>query len=159
MHIYRFYDEQKLPIAIDEGWNFFSNPQNLLKITPPYMKFRITNNPGKDIFSGMIITYKVSPLFNISLNWVTEIVYADKPNYFIDEQRFGPYKFWHHKHSFTAIPEGMLMKDEIYYALPLGIIGQIIHSMIIKNRLRKIFSYRKKSLNKIFPERINAETT
>ncbi len=150
MHIYRFYDEQEVHVALVEAWDFFSNPKNLVKITPPYMKFRMTNSPGEDIFPGMIITYKVSPLFNYSLNWVTEIVYADEPHYFIDEQRFGPYKFWHHKHSFTAIPGGVLMKDEVYYALPFGIIGQIIHSVFVKKRLKKIFSYRKTALNKIF---------
>ena len=155
MRIYRYYEEQKLPVTLENAWSFFSNPVNLVKITPPNMKFRITNNPEEKIFSGMIITYKVSPLLNFSLNWVTEIVYADKPHYFIDEQKFGPYKFWYHRHSFTEISEGVLMKDEVYYALPFGIIGQIIHSVMIKSRLKEIFAYRREILRNIFYGRIN----
>lgn len=156
MRIYRFYEEQILPVTINNAWNFFSRPENLAKITPPDMKFRITNRPGKDIYTGMIIRYRVRPLLDICLNWTTEIVYVDKPHYFIDEQRFGPYKFWHHRHSFTETGEGVLMKDEVYYALPLGIIGQIMHSVMIKRKLEEIFTYRREVLRKIFSGRINA---
>ena len=151
MKIYRFYEEQKLPVTVEEAWKFFSSPQNLVKITPPGMKFMITNNPGNDIHSGMIITYKIRPLLNFPVNWVTEITNSEKPDYFIDDQRSGPYKFWNHKHTFTEIPGGVLMKDEVCYVLPFGILGRIMHSLIVEKRIKEIFRYRKETLKKIFP--------
>lgn len=149
MKIYRLYEEQHITISINEAWEFFSNPQNLSLITPPELNFIITNNPDKDIYQGMLITYKLRPLFNFALNWVSEITAAHKPNYFIDEQRFGPYSFWHHRHSFIKTPDGVLMKDEVYYSLPLGIIGRILHMLVVKNKLKKIFKYRKEVLIKV----------
>jgi ligand-binding SRPBCC domain-containing protein len=121
-------------------------------LTPPDMRFTITNDPVKDIFSGMIITYKLRPLFNIPVSWVTEIVFVDKPNSFVDVQRFGPYKFWHHRHSFKAISGKVLMTDEVYYSLPLGSIGGILHSLLVERRIRNIFAYRKTILKKIFTQ-------
>jgi ligand-binding SRPBCC domain-containing protein len=150
MKIYRLYEEQQLPININEAWSFFSDPKNLIKITPPDMNFEITNNPAKDIYSGMIITYKLRPIFNIPSSWVTEIVFVDEPNSFIDVQRFGPYKFWHHRHRFKAVDGGILMSDEVNYALPFGKIGDFTHSLFVKKRIKKIFDYRKAELKKIF---------
>jgi ligand-binding SRPBCC domain-containing protein len=150
MKIYRYYEEQQLPVKISEAWDFFSNPRNLAVITPPEMNFVITNNPAEDIYTGMIITYKVRPLLNFPLNWVTEIIASERQHYFIDEQRFGPYKFWHHRHYFQEIPGGVQMKDEVYYSLPLGILGRLIHFMFIKRRVEEIFNYRRSILKKMF---------
>ena len=147
--MYQFYEEQHLPVTINEAWSFFSNPRNLSLITPPSMNFLLTNAPEGEIYSGMIITYKVSPLFNIPLNWVTEITAADRPNHFIDEQRFGPYKFWHHRHSFEEAGKGVLMKDEVHYSLPFGIIGRMGHFLLIKKRVEGIFEYRREALTKM----------
>jgi ligand-binding SRPBCC domain-containing protein len=158
MKIYRFYVEQNLPVDKNVAWIFFSDPRNLAKITPPGMNFTITNNPEDNIYSGMIITYKISPLTFFPMNWVTEIISEDKPNYFIDEQRFGPYKFWHHRHSFREIPNGTLMKDEVQYALPLGVIGRTMHYLFVKNKLKQIFTYRKEILKGMFNEAENTLT-
>ncbi len=155
MKIYRHFEEQKLPVSIQKAWDFFSSPGNLSKITPPEMKFVITNDPGKNIYSGQVITYKVRPIFNIPLNWVTIISAVEKPYYFIDEQKFGPYKFWHHRHTFKEINDGVLMKDEVYYALPAGVFGRIIHRFFIKKKIKEIFSFRKETLNKMFLKGIN----
>lgn len=151
MKIYRLYKEQRLPLTIDEAWAFFSNPKNLTRITPPEMNFVIKNNPAENIYQGMIITYKVRPLFNLSVNWMTEIIAADKPSYFIDEQRYGPYKFWHHQHHFLEVPGGVLMKDEIHYSLPFGAIGRLMHYLFVKKRVEEIFRYRQGVLAKMFP--------
>ncbi len=150
MKAFRYYEEQQLPVNIDEAWDFFSNPKNLVKITPPDMRFLITNNPQRDIYSGMIITYKLKPLLKIPVNWVTEIAFVDKPHSFIDIQRLGPYKFWHHRHNLKSISGGVLMTDEVYYSLPFGIVGSILHPLLVKKRIESIFSYRKKELKKIF---------
>lgn len=150
MSYYSLKTEQKLPISMHEAWDFFSSPKNLSKITPNHMGFTITNKPSETMFEGQIITYKVSPLFGIKINWMTEITTVKNHEYFIDEQRFGPYSLWHHRHHFSEIEGGVKMTDEVNYKLPFGIIGSIAHRIFIKNKLKSIFEYREKVLIDIF---------
>lgn len=139
-----------LKISLDEAWDFFSNPNNLSKITPPKMNFRIKTELPNKVYSGMIIEYKISPVLKIDMGWVTEIKYVDEPYMFVDEQRFGPYKFWHHKHIFTEVKGGILMQDIVHYALPFGFIGKIVHALFVKREVEKIFEYRNKVLKELF---------
>ncbi len=141
--MYRINEEQFLPVNPDKCWEFFSNPANLEKISPPDMQFKINSGGDEKMFAGQIITYriKISPL--LTLRWVTEITHVDNRNYFIDEQRFGPYKFWHHLHRFTEVNDGVKMEDIVHYELPFGPIGELVHALFIKRKLRKIFEYRK----------------
>lgn len=149
--IYLIHRTQELPISIKEAWNFFSSPDNLKEITPPYMDFKITSPyPKKEMYPGMIISYVVRPLLNIGIPWVTEITHVDANRYFVDEQRFGPFKFWHHQHHFTPTNHGVLMEDVVHYALPLGILGRIAHHFIIKKRLEAIFAFRKQYLETLY---------
>jgi ligand-binding SRPBCC domain-containing protein len=151
MSIHRIYTTQKLPISIQEAWDFFSSPHNLKIITPPYMGFDITEKHlSEKIYPGLIITYKVSPLFNIKMNWVTEITHVQVPEYFVDEQRFGPYSFWHHKHFIQEIPGGVEVIDLVHYKIPLGFIGDILNALYIKSKLNEIFSFRYHKLHEIF---------
>ena len=98
----------------------------------------------------MIISYKVSPLFGIKTTWVTEIVHLKENSYFVDEQRVGPYKMWHHQHILESIDNGTLMKDIVSYQPPLGILGTLANQMIIKKKLNEIFDYRTKVLLNLF---------
>ena len=98
MKVQRLVKEQRLPISIDKAWEFFSSPKNLDLITPDDMSFEIKSGAGTKTYAGQIITYKIKPLLNIPMNWVTEITQCVEGKYFIDEQRFGPYRFWHHQH-------------------------------------------------------------
>lgn len=142
---------QKLPIGLSEAWDFFSQPANLEKITPASLGFKITeNHEDKCMYAGQVLSYTFTPLWKIRLEWVTEITAVQKPLYFIDEQRFGPYAFWHHEHWFTAISGGVLMEDIIYYKLPLGVLGKALHSLKIKNDLEEIFKHRQTILEKTF---------
>lgn len=143
---------QNLPITLSQAWDFFSSPLNLAKITPSDMAFKITSNlnPEEKMYPGMIITYKVSPISGINLNWMTEITQVAHEKYFIDEQRFGPFKFWHHQHHFKAIPNGVEMTDILTYGLPFGFIGEIAHGIFVKKRLAEIFSYREKKTVELF---------
>lgn len=136
----------KLPISLSEAWDFFSSPNNLSKITPPEMGFIITNSPENKMFEGQIITYKVSPLLGIKINWMTEITTVKDQVYFIDEQRFGPYALWHHRHHFEEIEGGVIMTDEVNYKLPFGLLGVIANSLFIRKKLQFIFDYREKVL-------------
>lgn len=148
MKIYKFESRQLLPVSIDEAWEFFSSPVNLQEITPDTLNFEIIGELPEKMYAGMIIIYKVKPLPGYKTNWVTEITKAIKPHYFIDEQRFGPYKFWHHQHIFEQTENKTLMRDIIHYGLPFGFAGRIANSLIVKKQLQQIFDFRFKYLDK-----------
>ncbi|RZK41997.1 MAG: hypothetical protein EOO90_08775 [Pedobacter sp.] len=151
MKSYQLIFRQNLPISITEAWDFFSSPLNLVKITPDDMKFNVTSKlQGEKMYPGMIITYTVSPMANISVNWMTEITQTVHEKYFIDEQRSGPFKFWHHQHHFKAIDGGVEMTDILTYALPFGIIGRLTHALLVKKRIESIFEYRKQKTIELF---------
>ena len=150
MKVYSKTSAQKLPITLQVAWDFLTNPHNLSKITPPEMNFKIVAGAEKALYAGQIITYSVTPLFRIKTSWVSEITQIVDKKYFIDVQIQGPYAFWHHQHFVTEIEGGVLMEDIIHYALPLGIVGQMAHPIIVKPKLEEIFQHRTTTLNKIF---------
>ena len=144
--IYTLEVKQFLNISLNEAWDFFSSPGNLSKITPEHMGFIITSGTPEKMYPGQIITYKVSPFPGIKTNWVTEITHVDEEKFFVDEQRFGPYRMWHHEHHFEVQGKGVLMTDRVSYKLPLGFLGRIAHLLFVKNQLKQIFEYREKFL-------------
>ena len=150
MKIYQINTKQNLPISVKEAWEFLSSPNNLAEITPKYMNFKILSGANKSIFAGQIIQYKFTPVLGITLKWVTEITHVKQNEYFVDEQRFGPYSLWHHKHFIKEIDGGIEMEDIVDYKIPFGFLGQIAHSLFIEKKLRQIFNYREKKLVKLF---------
>ncbi len=141
-----------LPISLEEAWDFFSSPKNLATITPEHMGFIITSDfTNEKMYPGMLITYKVSPLLGIKMDWCTEITHVEEHKYFVDEQRFGPYAMWHHQHHFKVIDKGVEMTDIIDYAVPFGLVGRWMNSILISNEIEKIFSYRERKIKEIFP--------
>lgn len=152
MKIYTFHRKQNFPISIDEAWSFLSNPKNLKTITPDYMSFDILSNIDRPMFPGQIIQYIVTPIFGIKTKWVTEITHVKDKEYFVDEQRFGPYALWHHKHFIKEIDGGVEMEDIIDYKVPMGILGQLVHPILVKPKLEEIFEYRTKKLTELFGE-------
>ena len=151
MAFYQLTKTQKLPVSIHEIWDFISAPANLKEITPEHMGFIETSNTGSEkMYPGMIITYKVSPLFGIKLNWMTEITHVKEYEYFVDEQRIGPYSMWHHQHKIEPIEGGVLMTDIVTYKPPMGPLGAIANSLLIKNQLQQIFDFRTIALEKRF---------
>lgn len=151
MSLHTLTKTQSLPTNIDTAWEFISSPLNLKKITPKHMGFEITSDyRNEKMYPGMIISYKVSPILNISMNWVTEITHVEDKKYFVDEQRFGPYSFWHHKHFISSIEGGVLMTDIIHYKVPMGFIGDLMNSILVKKQLEDIFDYRFKALVQLF---------
>lgn len=143
--------QQFLPITLDEAWEFFSAPQNLNKITPPEMKFSIKSGATGAMHPGMIIQYTVTPLLGIPMPWVTEITHVADRQYFVDEQRFGPYSFWHHMHTFTMVEGGVMMTDILHYRMPLGLVGKLVGALYVDAKVNGIFDFRTKVLNDIFP--------
>jgi ligand-binding SRPBCC domain-containing protein len=151
MPVYQLIKKQKLPISIDEAWDFISSPKNLKVITPDYMGFDIlTKDIPEKMYPGMIISYIVTPVLSIKTGWVTEITHVKDLEYFVDEQRVGPYSIWHHEHFIEEIEGGVLMTDILTYKPPFGIIGRIANSLFIKNKIDEIFTYRENKLNELF---------
>lgn len=150
MKIHVLQQEQFLPISIEQAWDFFSSPRNLNEITPDDLGFCITSEVVEPMHEGQIITYqvKVAPL--VWLPWVTEIKAVDAGRSFIDEQRFGPYRFWHHRHLFQSVDGGVRMTDLVHYALPFGIFGTLAHACFVRRKLQWIFAYRMKVLGERF---------
>lgn len=142
---------QKIPISLDAAWDFFSNPANLQAITPDNMGFKvISKHHGETMYAGQIIEYTVKPVLGIPLYWMTEITQVKDKQYFIDEQRFGPYSLWHHQHHFKAIEGGVEMTDIVHYKNPLWVLGKLANSLFVKNQLKKIFDYRFKKVEGMF---------
>ena len=146
MKIFTLKQTQEIPVSLEEAWDFFSRPQNLNEITPPDLEFRITSGKPEPMHEGQIITYKIKVAPMIWNSWVTEIKAVKPGKQFIDEQRSGPYKFWHHLHQFESTDNGTLLKDLVNYSLPFGILGNVAHSLYIKNKLQKIFNFRRQIL-------------
>lgn len=151
MAFFQLHKEQKINASIDQVWNFISAPANLKEITPPYMGFEIqSKNKDASMYQGMIICYKVSPLMGIKTTWVTEITHVKEKAYFVDEQRVGPYKLWHHQHIIEPVKNGVLMRDIVSYAPPFGLLGRLANSLIIKHKLKEIFEYRTRAVENKF---------
>ena len=150
MKIYRLHKKQNLPISKQQAWDFLSNPKNLKTITPDYMSFDILSGADRSMFAGQIIQYIVTPIAGIKTKWVTEITHVKDGEYFVDEQRFGPYALWHHKHFIKEIDGGVEMEDIIDYKVPFGFIGQLVHPILVKPKLEEIFNYRTQKLEEVF---------
>jgi len=140
-----------LPMPLDEAWAFFSNPRNLNEITPPEMRFEIKTEVPERMYAGLLIEYRVRPLWGIPMTWVTEITHVQDRLFFVDEQRVGPYAIWHHEHHFQAAEGGTHMTDILSYKVPLGPIGSLlIEPLLVGPKVRGIFTYRRKRLVELF---------
>lgn len=148
--LYTIHRKQKLPITLQEAWDFISDPKNLAVITPDTMGFKTLSGDDRKMFPGQIIHYTITPVLGIRLQWVTEITHVADKSFFVDEQRYGPYKFWHHKHFLKEIEGGVEMEDVVHYKLPMGFLGRLAHPLLVKPKLEEIFDYRKEKLIELF---------
>ncbi len=157
MAFYQKEVSQVINGSLNDVWDFISSPKNLKEITPDHMGFDITSkNTPEKMYPGLVISYKVKPLANIKTTWVTEITQVSDKKYFVDEQRIGPYKMWHHQHIIESMENGcVLMKDIISYSPPFGFLGAIANQLLIKKKLDEIFEYRRIALEKRFPPSSN----
>jgi ligand-binding SRPBCC domain-containing protein len=151
MAVYSIKTVQQLPVPLSQAWEFFSNPANLQKITPAKMGFKtISGNHGGKMYAGQIIEYTVKPVLGITLYWMTEITHVKDHEYFIDEQRFGPYSLWHHQHHFRSLKAGVEMTDIVHYKIPWRILGDIANTLFVKKQLDGIFEFRFKKVEELF---------
>jgi ligand-binding SRPBCC domain-containing protein len=151
MAVHTLQTIQKIPVSLAEAWNFFSSPENLKVITPNHLGFKVlSQSPRQKMYAGQIIEYTVKPLLNVPMYWMTEITHVQDQQFFVDEQRFGPYKMWHHQHHFTGIEGGVEMIDLVHYKIPLGWLGDIANTAFVKSQLQNIFSFRFKKVEELF---------
>lgn len=144
---------QDIPCSMDDAWRFFGDPANLSVITPDSFQFRvISQHHGKKMYPGQIIEYKVRPLFGIPLYWMTEITHVQEGKFFVDEQRFGPYAFWHHQHLFRETAGGVEMTDIVHYRIPYWFIGDIANALFVRKKLENVFRYRYEKVAQLFDQ-------
>jgi ligand-binding SRPBCC domain-containing protein len=141
---------QHLPLTLPEAWRFFADPANLARITPPDLGFEVTSGLPERMYAGMIVTYRVRPFGGVRFPWVTEITHVREPEFFVDEQRSGPYRFWHHQHHFRAVADGVEMVDLVHYQLPFGRLGDLLAARSVERRVAAIFAYRRRVLSDMF---------
>ena len=156
MKLYYLKRQQVLPITLEEAWTFFSTPHNLARITPTTMNFRLVHitGDGSEVYPGQIICYELQVVPGFKTFWMTEITHVQEPNYFVDEQRFGPYKLWNHQHHFREVSGGVEMTDELTYAIPYGWLGRLVHYFFVGREVAKIFDFRRHALERLFATRM-----
>jgi ligand-binding SRPBCC domain-containing protein len=141
---------QQFPAQMPAVWDFFSQPANLKNITPSNLGFNIVSrHHGQQMYAGQIIEYTVKPILGIPLYWMTEITQVKDQQFFIDEQRYGPYSLWHHQHHFKAVANGVEMTDIVHYRLPLGLLGTLANGLFVQAQLRSIFDFRIKKAEEL----------
>lgn len=151
MAAHSFRTVQRIPVPLEQAWAFFSSPANLQAITPEGMGFQIISKfHGPDMYAGQVIEYTVKPVLGIPMYWMTEITQVVPGQYFIDEQRFGPYSLWHHQHHFKVIPGGVEMTDIVHYKVPLGFLGRIANALFVRRKLKQIFDFRFQKVEDLF---------
>ena len=149
--VHVFESLQIIHASIERAWDFFSDPRNLARITPPELDFTILTVLPERIYAGMMIEYRVRPLLGIPARWVTEITHVEQGKLFVDEQRIGPYRIWHHEHHFKELDSGRIeMTDQVTYMLPLWPLGEFAHPFLVKPQLEKIFAFREKAVSELF---------
>jgi len=146
----RLSRRQDLPLRLEDAWDFFSRPENLARITPRDLGFEVTSGLPERMYAGMIVSYRVRPLAGVGVAWITEITHVNEPHFFVDEQRSGPYRFWHHQHHFESLASGIRMTDLVHYQLPFGWPGHLLCGRMVADRLEKIFAYRSQVLSRLF---------
>ncbi|NNE07843.1 MAG: SRPBCC family protein [Gemmatimonadetes bacterium] len=144
--MYELKTEQLIPLPLDEVFAFFADASNLSRITPPWLDFRIVSETPVRMEEGRLIDYRLK-VHGFPLRWQSEITVWDPPHRFVDEQRKGPYKVWHHTHRFEKAGNGTRVIDEVRYDVPGG---ALIHKLIVKRDIAKIFEYRVRALEELF---------
>ncbi|HQV64402.1 MAG TPA: SRPBCC family protein [Anaerolineales bacterium] len=150
MTIHYLHREQVIPAPLEILWKYFSEPKNLNLITPPDMNFEIITGGDVEMYEGQIIEYRVEFLQGVKSLWLTEIAHVRENEYFVDEQRVGPYRFWYHEHKFETVENGVKMTDHVTYAAPFGFLGDIVHAVWIRQRLKAIFDFRYQKISETF---------
>lgn len=139
----QLYHQQFIPADSAAVWSFFATPRNLDELTPPDLRFRIQGEVPERMYAGQLIEYRISPLPGVWLRWLTEIRHVREGEYFVDEQRIGPYRLWYHEHHFEPAPGGVMMTDRVTYEVGWGPAGGLADKLWVRRKLGHIFAYRR----------------
>jgi ligand-binding SRPBCC domain-containing protein len=140
---------QMVPHLPGDVFQFYADPRNLARITPPWLHFRMASDGPLEMRAGLQIDYRIRPLW-VPQRWTSEITVWDPPHRFVDEQRRGPYRRWHHEHTFRAIGDGTEIRDRVTYALPFGPLGGLAHAVFVRRQIEAIFTYRTRAVHDLF---------
>jgi len=150
--IHYLHKEQVIAAPLEKVWEYFCDPKNLNEITPLDMNFEIVEGGDQEMFEGQLIEYRVEFIPGVRSLWLTEIAHIRDREYFVDEQRIGPYRFWYHEHTFEETAAGTKMTDRVTYMVPFGLMGDVLNRLWIAKRLHSIFEFRQNKISKIFGE-------
>ena len=141
--------EQRLPQPPDQAFEFFSDAFNLERITPPLLKFKVTTPPPIEMHEGTLISYRLR-IRRVPVKWLTRIEEWKPGERFVDRQLKGPYKLWHHTHTFESDGDGgTVMRDVVRYEMPLGPLGDLARKLLVERDLDEIFDYRYAEIERI----------
>lgn len=146
---YTFERTTRIDAPLDAVFSFFSMHENLQRITPPRMRFRIVRSPGPRLHEGDRIEYKLRFL-GLPLRWTTLITLLRKNEVFADLQERGPFRYWLHTHTFRAANGGVEMHDRVEYELPLGILGRLFGAPLVRRQLQSVFDFRAEAIKAAF---------
>ena len=146
MALHRLEHRQVVPVDVETAWRFFSDPRNLARMTPQEMALIPTGPVPDHMHAGMIIPYRIRPFPPLSFEWVTEITHVVELEFFVDEQRSGPYAFWHHQHHFREVPGGVEVRDVVHYRLPFAPLSDVVVGGVVRRQVDAIFAYRRRVL-------------
>jgi ligand-binding SRPBCC domain-containing protein len=150
MKLERLHTIQRLPVQIEEAWDFFTSPKNVGLITPPWLDFRMISDPPEYLHPGTLVASEIRPVPGISIQWISEITHIRPPHFYITEQRVGPFKLWHHEHYFRVAEEGIEVEDIVYYGLYLGPVGSLAHDLYVRKKLHEVFTHRARAIEQRF---------
>ncbi len=147
MNLYQLYRRQALNLTRQEAWDFFSSPHYLNQITPEFFNVEITSKVPAKIYAGLMISYRMKAVFGWAMPWLSEISHCDEPHRFVYQQAVGPFKFWSHEVCLTEQQEHLVIEDIVFYAMPFGWFGRMMHSALIRSKLQRIFDTRQAYLH------------
>jgi len=148
MKIYQLYRQQALNVTSEEAWKFLSLPTHLNAVTPDFFNVEIISQVPEAIYAGLMISYRMKAVFGIPMAWLSEVSHCQVPQRFIYEQRIGPFKFLSHEVRLTETEGGVVLEDILFYAMPLGWIGRLVHAFLIGDKLAQIFDTRRDYLQR-----------
>lgn len=149
MKVYHLHTEQIVARPLTAVFAFFERPENLARITPASLGFVILTPTPIEMKAGALIDYTIK-VMGMRIRWKTLISSYDPPNKFVDEQLKGPYRLWHHTHTFESTNGGTKITDDVRYALPFGVLGRFAHALFVRHDLEKIFKHREKIISELF---------
>jgi ligand-binding SRPBCC domain-containing protein len=145
MHVYRLEREQRVAAGLEAVFDFFAAARNLEPLTPPWLRFEVLTPEPIAVAEGTVIDYRLR-LHGVPLRWRSRIERWEPGRAFVDRQIRGPYRLWHHRHEFTAVAGGTLVRDIVHYALPLGPLGRLGHALLVRRDLERIFDFRREAI-------------